>query len=90
MDTSCGQPWGLTRLAPFIPSAVPSVAPFRVELDPVTQTGVYRDATTGRLIEAGKHGTNKQTSKTEKTGGGGDGQRPQPSDQTTVTDYGDD
>ncbi|MET8156739.1 putative ATP-grasp-modified RiPP [Sphaerisporangium sp. NPDC005289] len=77
-------PWGLTRSTPF---ASPTATPYRVELDPATQTGVYRDATTGRLVEAGKHGTNKQTSKTERTGGSGDGRDPQPSDQTTVTDY---
>jgi putative ATP-grasp target RiPP len=80
-------PWGLTRSAPFAPAVVTAVAPFRVELDPTTQTGVYRDTTTGQLIEAGKHGTNKETNKTEKTGGGGDGQNPQPPDETPVTDY---
>ncbi len=84
MNNLSRQPWGLTRSAPF---ASPTAAPYRVELDPVTQTGLYRDAMTGRLVEAGKHGTNKQTSKTQRTGGSGDGKDPQPSDQTTVTDY---
>ncbi|GGL20907.1 hypothetical protein Sme01_23400 [Sphaerisporangium melleum] len=84
MNTLPEQPWGLTRTAPFVSSPAP---PYRVELDSVRQTGVYRDATTGRLIEAGKHGTSKQTSKTQRTGGSGDGRDPQPSDQTTVTDY---
>ncbi|GAA3089627.1 putative ATP-grasp-modified RiPP [Streptosporangium carneum] len=84
MNDSHGQPWGLTRLVPFV---IGESAPYSVELDPVTQTGVHRDTTSGQLIEAGKHGTNKQTSKTQRTGGGGDGQSPPPSDQTTVTDY---
>ncbi|MEV6863759.1 putative ATP-grasp-modified RiPP [Streptosporangium subroseum] len=86
-NVSRQQPWGLTRSAPFTSTAVTPVDPFLVELDPTTQTGVYRDATTGQLIEAGKHGTNKQTSKTQKTGGGGDGKNPQPPDETPVTDY---
>ncbi|MFD8528435.1 putative ATP-grasp-modified RiPP [Streptosporangium canum] len=87
MSNSCRQPWGLTRSAPFTSTAPAPAAPYKVELDPVTQTGVYRDAMTGRLIEAGKHGTNKQTSRSQRTGGSGDGKGPQPSDQTTVTDY---
>ncbi|MFG1879143.1 putative ATP-grasp-modified RiPP [Sphaerisporangium sp. NPDC049003] len=84
MNNLSGQPWGLTRSAPF---TSPTAAPYSVELDPVTQTGLYRDTTTGQVVEAGKHGTNKQTSKTQRTGGSGDGKDPQPSDQTTVTDY---
>lgn len=76
MDNSHGRPWGLTRLASFASAEVTPAAPYKVELDPATQIGVYRDAMTGRLIEAGKHGTNKQTSKAVKTGGGGDGQSP--------------
>ncbi|MEU4836013.1 putative ATP-grasp-modified RiPP [Streptosporangium sp. NPDC023615] len=87
MNNSFVQPWGLARSVPFAPEKAALSAPYRVELDPVTQTGVYRDATTGHLIEAGKHGTNKQTSKSQRTGGGGDGSAPQPPDQTTVTDY---
>ncbi|MER5646037.1 putative ATP-grasp-modified RiPP [Streptosporangium sp. NPDC002524] len=87
MNKSLGQPWGLTRSVPFASAEAVLAAPYRVELDPVTQTAVHRDVTTGRIIEAGKHGTNKQTSKSQRTGGGGDGSAPQPSDQTTVTDY---
>ncbi|MER6827556.1 putative ATP-grasp-modified RiPP [Streptosporangium sp. NPDC000563] len=87
MENPLGQPWGLTRSVPFALAEITLAVPYRVELDPVTQTGVHRDVTTGRLIEAGKHGTNKQTSRSQKTGGGGDGSAPQPSDQTTVTDY---
>lgn len=84
MNDLSRQPWGLTRSVSFTALAV---APCTAELDPVTQTGLYRDATTGHLVEAGKHGTNKQTSKTQRTGGSGDGKDPQPSDQSTVTDY---
>ncbi|MGW4662143.1 putative ATP-grasp-modified RiPP [Streptosporangium sandarakinum] len=83
MDIS-GRPWGLALSVPVLPA---DVVPYRVELDPVTQAGVYRDAMTGQIIEAGKHGTNKQTSKSQTTGGAGDGKGPQPSDQTKVTDY---
>ncbi|MEU4539001.1 putative ATP-grasp-modified RiPP [Streptosporangium sp. NPDC023825] len=87
MDNLLGQPWGLMRAVLFASAEAAPAALYGVELDPITQTGVRRDATTGRIIEAGKHGTNKQTSRSQRTGGGGDGSAPQPSDQTTVTDY---
>ncbi|MEU0516939.1 putative ATP-grasp-modified RiPP [Streptosporangium sp. NPDC006007] len=84
------QPWGLTRSAPFPPAAATPVNPFSVELDPDTQIGIYRDEKTGQIIEAGKHGTNRETSKRETTGRGGDGKSPQDSDEITITDYSDD
>jgi hypothetical protein len=43
----------------------------------------------GEPIKAGKHGTNKATKKSERTGGG-DGKNPQPTDQVEVQDYDDD
>ncbi|MEV7011704.1 putative ATP-grasp-modified RiPP [Streptosporangium sp. NPDC051022] len=85
MNNQHNLPWGLTQTQPF-PAPAPAAAGVRVELDPATQMGVYRD-TTGQIIEAGKHGTNKQTSKKEKTRGGGDGSAPSGSDEVTVTDY---
>lgn len=77
------RPWGLSRMSPIPPAAAVSYS--AVRLDPVTQQAVYVGSD-GKPIEAGKHGTNKQTSKTQKTGGG-DGQNPRPPDETTVTDY---
>ncbi|MER6948528.1 putative ATP-grasp-modified RiPP [Nonomuraea sp. NPDC000554] len=52
-------PWGMTRLSPF-PRDADTGVPYRVELDPVTQTGVHLDLATGRPLDAGRHGTNKQ------------------------------
>jgi putative ATP-grasp target RiPP len=76
-------PWGLSRMAPLSPA---SPASYRtVHLDPVTQQAVYVGQD-GQPIEAGRHGTNKQTSKAQTTGGS-DGQTPTPPDETTVTDY---
>ncbi|MEU9889735.1 putative ATP-grasp-modified RiPP [Sphaerisporangium sp. NPDC051011] len=56
-----------------------------VRLDPDSQQAVYVGPG-GQPIEAGKHGTNKQTSRSLTTGGG-DGQDPTPSDDTAATDY---
>ncbi|WP_424536291.1 putative ATP-grasp-modified RiPP [Sphaerisporangium viridialbum] len=79
------QPWGLTRVAPFPPVVGVPNRTYRVELDPDTQTGIYRDTVNGDVIEAGKHGTNKQTSKSTATTGQ-DGANPT-SDSDSVTDY---
>lgn len=89
MDKLHRQPWGLTRSAPFAPTGAPPVAPFRVELDPVSQTGIYRDVTSGQIIEAGKHGTNKQTSMPTATSGG-DGAKDGGKDNDSSIDYADD
>lgn len=80
------RPWGLSRMSP-VPSAAPA-SYGAVHLDPVTQQAVYVGPG-GKPIEAGKHGTNKQTSKAQKTGGG-DGKDPTPPDETTVIDFDDD
>ncbi|TDE41309.1 putative ATP-grasp-modified RiPP [Nonomuraea mesophila] len=77
-------PWALDHAAPM-PSA--DVEPYAaVGLDPVTQQAVYVGPA-GETIEAGKHGTNKQTSKSLSTSGSGDGKTPQRSDDTVQTDY---
>lgn len=77
--------WGLGRVRPFPSGPVVSYA--SVELDPVTQTGVYRDAE-GSIVQMGKHGTNKTTSSATATSGGdgGDGKPPK-GDADSVTDY---
>ncbi|MEV4098287.1 putative ATP-grasp-modified RiPP [Streptosporangium saharense] len=81
------RPWGLSRSRPF-PAFDPAAAPvtFRVDLDPVTQTGVYRDRESGQIIEAGKHGTNKETVNKLKTSGG-DGSKDGGSDVVSTPDY---
>ncbi|MEV8633861.1 putative ATP-grasp-modified RiPP [Streptosporangium sp. NPDC051023] len=81
-------PWGLTRSRPFPAPAPASFGAVRVELDPVTQTGVYRDIA-GQIIEAGAHGTNKETNDPTATSGG-DGAKDGGGDTDAVTDYGDD
>ncbi|WP_214411937.1 putative ATP-grasp-modified RiPP [Sphaerisporangium fuscum] len=85
MQTQNRHPWGLTRVMPLPLLAEAPYRPYRVELDPVTQTGIYRDTETGDIIEAGKHGTNKQTSKSTATTGQ-DGANPT-SDSDSVMDY---
>ncbi|WP_370423921.1 putative ATP-grasp-modified RiPP [Streptomyces sp. QH1-20] len=63
MTTSAAQPiparpWGADRLAPY-PTTIrrPHAT---VAIDPVTQTGVYRDRL-GQVLEMGKHGTSSGT-----------------------------
>lgn len=79
MDEPYRQPWGLTRAVPLTAATLPPDRTHRVELDPVTQTGVYRDEATGRLVEAGKHGTNREQATAtapptpDGSGGGGGG-----------------
>ncbi|MEU4223595.1 putative ATP-grasp-modified RiPP [Nonomuraea sp. NPDC026600] len=78
------RPWGLTRLSP-LPAASPAFYE-SVHLDPRSQRAVYVGPG-GQPIEAGKHGTNKETKKKEKTGSRGDGKDPTPPDEVEVTDY---
>lgn len=84
MDIEFGAPWGLSRVTDRLP---PSPLPYReVVLDPDSQTARYYDDQ-GRVIDMGRHGTNKQTGTASKSGGG-DGAKPQSqtSDDST-TDY---
>lgn len=79
-------PWGLTQAVPLPPpEADPHIL---VGLCPHTQQGVYVGPG-GEPIQAGKHGTNRQTSGCLATGGG-DGKDPRPADDTASTDYGQD
>lgn len=66
-------PWGWTRMTARLPEMATSYA--SVALDAATQTGRYLDHH-GKVIEMGKHGTNRQTSTATKSGGG-DGSSPQ-------------
>jgi putative ATP-grasp target RiPP len=81
-------PWALDHLTPLPPADQTPVYSV-VRLNPDSQQAVYLDPA-GRPIEAGKHGTNKETSKSLPTGGGDDGSKPQSSDDTVQTDYSDD
>ncbi|MEU8247022.1 putative ATP-grasp-modified RiPP [Nonomuraea sp. NPDC048916] len=69
----------------FAPSARVEV-PY-VELDPVTQTSRYF-APSGQPIEAGRHGTDKETNKNTTTSGS-DSARPAKDHDNTI-DYADD
>ncbi|MBT2468935.1 putative ATP-grasp-modified RiPP [Streptomyces sp. ISL-66] len=62
-------PWGLRRMTPY-PAQAPSYG--RVELDPVTQTGRYFDAT-GAVMEMPGHGTSSGTNPSTNTGNPSDG-----------------
>jgi putative ATP-grasp target RiPP len=58
MQKNSVRPWGVGRMRPYpIICAQPFVT---VEIDSVTQTGVFRDAQ-GLVVEMGKHGTSKGT-----------------------------
>ncbi|GGO74424.1 hypothetical protein GCM10012289_47040 [Nonomuraea cavernae] len=85
MKTMTAEPWGVTRVTAFNPSARVEVP--RVELDPVTQTGRYFDPS-GQPIEAGRHGTNKETNKNTTTSCS-DSTRPAKDHDNTI-DYADD
>ncbi|GCD44514.1 putative ATP-grasp-modified RiPP [Streptomyces paromomycinus] len=77
-------PWGLCLVTDRLPAGPPTYA--SVYLDEGTQTAVYTDAN-GRVVEMGKHGTNKTTG-TASFSGGGDGQQPAPQVQDdNTTDY---
>lgn len=81
---SQGTPWGWTRMTARLPEAPRRYD--RVTLDPVTQTGRYLDER-GQVIDMGKHGTNRQTSTSTKSGGG-DGNSPQvQAVDDSTTDY---
>jgi putative ATP-grasp target RiPP len=80
------RPWGTSRVTAFDPSA--SVEVPHVELDPETQTGRYLDPA-GQRIEAGKHGTNRETTKNTQTSQP-DGSTPGKGDSDSATDYSDD
>ncbi|WP_067171252.1 putative ATP-grasp-modified RiPP [Microtetraspora niveoalba] len=77
-----GTPWALGRMVPQATSFLPHTS---VHLDPDTQQGVYVGPG-GTPIEAGKHGTNRQTAGCLATGGS-DGNAPAPADDTASTDY---
>ncbi|WP_043264713.1 putative ATP-grasp-modified RiPP [Streptomyces sp. CT34] len=51
-------PWGISRLRPYPSVHQPGYS--TAELDPTTQTTVFRDAR-GGVVEMGKHGTAKGT-----------------------------
>ncbi|MFI6276385.1 putative ATP-grasp-modified RiPP [Streptomyces sp. NPDC050988] len=77
-------PWAMRLVTDRLPVRPPSYA--TVTLDPATQTACYT-ATTGQVVEMGKHGTSKTTG-TASVSGGGDGQNPQPQTQDdNTTDY---
>lgn len=77
-------PWGLRLVIDRLPAPLSAYA--SVHLDESTQTAVYTDAD-GRVVEMGKHGTNKTTG-TASFSGGGDGQQPSPQVQDdNTTDY---
>jgi putative ATP-grasp target RiPP len=71
-------------MTPCSGDGVPSYA--FVELNPDTQVARYFDAE-GRLIRAGKHGTNKPQTVSKPTGGGTDGNNPAPPDDVNVIQY---
>jgi putative ATP-grasp target RiPP len=78
------RPWGMSRLEPYRRTLPLPFA--RVELDPVTQTGRYFDAS-GEPVELGKHGTSRLTSLPTATGGDGAGNEPPPpSDSDAIED----
>ncbi|MER8031022.1 putative ATP-grasp-modified RiPP [Streptomyces bauhiniae] len=51
-------PWGIGRMRPYPSTYHPGYA--TAELDPTTQTTVFRDPR-GGIVEMGKHGTSKGT-----------------------------
>ncbi|WP_185836679.1 putative ATP-grasp-modified RiPP [Streptomyces sp. WAC 06783] len=77
-------PWALRLVTDRLPAGP---TPYTsVHLDEETQIAVYTDAD-GRVVEMGKHGTNKTTG-TATFSGGGDGQEPTPQVQDdNTTDY---
>ncbi|MFC4032894.1 putative ATP-grasp-modified RiPP [Streptomyces polygonati] len=77
-------PWAMRLVTDRLPVNPPPYT--TVTLDEATQTARYTDAV-GRLVEMGKHGTNKAKG-TASVSGGGDGQVPQPQSQDdNTTDY---
>lgn len=56
-----------------------------IRLDPRTQRSVRIDRD-GNPVEAGKHGTNREQKRSQQTGGG-DGNSPQPPDDTLIIEY---
>ncbi|UGQ14190.1 putative ATP-grasp-modified RiPP [Yinghuangia sp. ASG 101] len=52
------RPWGISRMRPYPSTYQPGYT--TAELDPVTQTTVFRDEH-GGVIEMGKHGTSQGT-----------------------------
>lgn len=84
LTPSAASPWAMRLISDRLPCAPPAYA--TVVLDSATQTAHYLDAD-GRLVQIGKHGTNK-TSGTASMSGGGDGDKPQPQKQDdNTTDY---
>jgi len=82
MSTVMPHPWGSTRVTAFDPSARTGIP--HVELDAETQMGRYFDPA-GQPIQAGKHGTNRETNKPTTTSGP-DGKQPSKDTDNTI-DY---
>ncbi|GAA0585792.1 putative ATP-grasp-modified RiPP [Kribbella sandramycini] len=86
--TAPTRPWGVRRAsAPVHRQPLEDLQPVTVTVDPDTQLAVYRDST-GKPIQAGppKHGTSRAQFKSLPTGGG-DGNKPQPPDDTKIVEY---
>lgn len=88
MASSDGLPWGWSRVTTRLPLAPAAYS--TATLDPVTQTGRFRDAS-GHQVDMGRHGTNKTIGTTSRSGGGkggdgGNGPQPEVNDDNTV-DY---
>lgn len=62
-------PWGVSRMAPY-PTMAPGYA--RAELDPTTQTTVFRDRS-GQVMEMPGHGTSTGTQPSTGTSPDGNG-----------------
>lgn len=79
-------PWGMRLATDRFPHALPAYD--SVELDPHTQTAVYRDSI-GTIIEMGKHGTNRTigTATMSNTRGGDGPERQEETQDDQTTDY---
>jgi len=78
-------PWALRLVTDRLPAAPALYS--TVLLDPSTQTARYTDAA-GRVVEMGRHGTSKTRGTASISGGGDDGNGPQPRTQDdNTTDY---
>ena len=58
MKPTTARPWGVGRMRPYPADGAQTFT--TVEIDPVTQLGVFRDAH-GLVVEMGKHGTSRGT-----------------------------
>lgn len=81
------RPWGLGHLTNYGPGATVRLPYASTELDPDTQTTIYRD-TTGGIVTLDRHKKTAPATETTEATGGGDGRRPGPGsapDQRPVT-----